>query len=137
MTVQETVYHIGPEFRNVMPNIVDEYFEIYGPLVSKKQFGKLYELAMAYMICHKLKLAGYGESSEAGSNSKTAGMSIGGMFGISSISDGGTSISFNGNQGNLLTTNAEYALTLYGSQFLQLARMAIVPIRIVGGNYDA
>ena len=137
MTVLDSVFRIGPEFNNVSPEIIEEYAEIFAPLVSKKQFGKLYDLALAYMVCHKLKLAGYGDSIDAGGGSSgSSAMSMSGMFGVSSISDGGTSISFNSNQGNLLTTNAEYTLTLYGSQYLQLARVAIVPIRIVGGRYD-
>ena len=95
-------------------------------MVSKKQFGKLYEQAIAYLVCHKLKMAGHGENplGELGA--------IGIGFAVGSVSEGGSSVSFGANQSSNLAADAELGLTVYGVQFLQLRRMVIVPIHCSG-----
>ena len=97
------------------------------PLVSRKQFGNLYQHGLAYLVCHKLKLAGYGESlfGDIGGAANTD-------YSISSVSEGGSSISFGVSQGGNLTPDAELGLTSYGVQYLQLRRSVIVPIHVSG-----
>lgn len=95
-------------------------------MVSRKQFGKLYEQAIAYLVCHKLKMAGYGENPLGDMGA------IGIGFAVGSVSEGGSSISFGANQSSNLATDAELGLTAYGVQFLQLRRMVIVPIHCSG-----
>ena len=128
MTVVEMVRLIsGPEFESLSDAEIEQWDEFVSPFVSKKQFGKLYERAKALLICHKLKMAGYGE------NSLGALGSIGNSFVASSVSDGGSSISFANGGASNIAANAEYGMTVYGMQYLQLLRMCIVPINITRG----
>ena len=100
------------------------------PMVSRKQFGNLYEQALAYLVCHKLKMAGNGDNPLGDLGA------IGTGFAVGSVSEGGSSISFGANQSSNLATDAELGLTAYGVQFLQLRRMVIVPIHC-GGELDS
>ncbi len=129
MTVIETIRMFAPEYEDIEDEVLEKWIEAVEPMVSKKQFGKLYTTALAYMVCHKLKMAGYGENplGEVGA--------IGIGFAIGSVSEGGSSISFGASQSSNLADDAELALTVYGLQYLQLRRSVIVPIHISGGRY--
>lgn len=128
MTVIEIVRVIsGEEFRGIPDSTIEQWDEIVSPLVSRKQFGKLYDQAKALLICHKLKMAGLGEDA-LGSLGK-----IGNSFVASSVSDGGSSISFANGGASNIAVNAEYGMTVYGMQYLQLLRACIVPINISRG----
>lgn len=128
MTVIEMVRLISNgEFDDLSDAEILQWDEFISPFVSKKQFGKLYERAKALLICHKLKMAGYGE------NSLGALGSIGNSFVASSVSDGGSSISFANGGASNIAVNAEYGMTVYGMQYLQLLRACIVPINISRG----
>ena len=134
MTVIETIRVVGTEFADVSDEKLESYIEVYSPLVSKKQFGKLYELALAYVICHKMKMAGMGENILGGITGSSG--AIGASFTASSVSDGGTSISFASSGAGNTTTDMEWTLTVYGSQYLQLRKTLIVPIHVSGeGDY--
>ena len=128
MTVIDMVRLVsGDEFKGLTDEEIVQWDEFVSPFVSKQQFGKLYDRAKALLICHKLKMAGYGDSS-LGELGK-----IGNSFVASSVSDGGSSISFaNGGSANT-AINAEYGMTVYGMQYLQLLKACIVPINIVRG----
>ena len=67
---------------------------------------------------------GYGDSSFSGN--------IGDSLRVSSYSEGETSISFSTGQQTNLQPDAEYALTVYGLEFLTLRRNAIIPIISAG-----
>lgn len=125
-TAIEIVRMIGTEFATVEDTDLAKWIEICRPMVSKKQFGKLYEQALAYIVCHKLKMAGKGESplGELGT--------IGIGFAVGSVSEGGSSVSFGANQASNLAADAELGLTVYGVQFLQLKRVVIIPIHCSG-----
>lgn len=129
MTVIEMVRLLsGEEFANVDDDVIEQWDEFVTPLVSKKQFGKLYDRAKALLICHKMKMAGLGEDS-LGALGK-----VGVSFVASSVSDGGSSISYaNGGASGNIQMNAEYGFTVYGMQYLQLLKMVIVPINISRG----
>lgn len=115
---------IGGEFSEVPDEKLKLWIEICRPMVSRKQFGNLYEQALAFMVCHRMKLAGYGE------NPLGPLGSIGIGFALGSVSEGGSSVSFGAGQSSNITPNAELGLTVYGTQFLQLRRMCVVPIHI-------
>ncbi len=132
MEVVRLVYLFAKEFESIDADVIYAWIDVVAPMVSKKQFGKLYKQALAYMVCHKMKMAGYGEDVLGDSSSSLAALATG--FGISSISEGGSSISFNTSQGTNLTTDAELALTIYGLQFLQLRKTVIVPIHCGMGD---
>lgn len=113
---------VAGEFSDVETDKMEKWIEVVRPLVSKKQFGELYEHGLAYLACHKMKMAGLGTNplGELGT--------IGIGFAVGSVSEGGSSISFGANQSSNLVTDAELGLTAYGLQFLQLRRSVIVPI---------
>ena len=129
MTVVEMVRLISNgEFDGVSDAEIEQWDEFVSPLVSKKQFGKLYDHAKALLICHKLTMAGMNDSA-LGELGK-----IGNSFVASSVSDGGSSISYaNGGASGNIQMNAEYGFTVYGMQYLQLLKSVIVPITINRG----
>lgn len=128
MTAIEIIRLIGAEFIDIDDETASKWVEVIKPMVSRKQFGNLYEQAVAYLVCHKLKMAGYGQNPLG----DTIG-SIGSLgFSIGSVSEGGTSVSFGANQSSNLVTDAELGLTVYGLQYLTLRRLVIVPIRCSG-----
>lgn len=122
MTANEIVRLIGKEFVTLSDGEIGAWIDMIRPMVSRKQFGNLYEKALAYLVCHKLKVSGYGEKPLG----DIGGMNIG--FAVSSVSEGGSSISFGTSQSGNLSPDAELGLTIYGTQYLQLRRMCIVPI---------
>ena len=127
MTALEMIRVIGTEFADVTDNVLEQWIEIVKPMVSKKQFGKLYEQGLAFLVCHRLKMAGYGKNPLGDEFSMS---SLG--FGVSSVSEGGSSISFGASQSSNLSPDAELALTSYGTEYLSIRRMVIVPIHVSG-----
>lgn len=127
MSDTEVIRLIGPEFKDVEDDELSKWIELVQPMVSKKLFGDLYEQAVAYLVCHKLKIAGKGENPLGDIGS------IGSLgFSIGSVSEGGTSVSFGASQSSNLANDAELALTTYGLQFLSIRKMVIIPIRCSG-----
>lgn len=126
MTVLELIRLYAAEYENVADEMLEKWIEAVKPWVSKKQFGKLYNTALAYLVCHKLKLAGYGDNPLG----ELGGIGVG--FAVGSVSEGGSSISFGASQSSNLTDDAELGLTVYGLQYLQLRRSVIVPIHCSG-----
>ena len=128
MKAIEIIRLIATEFEFVDNDTIGKWIEIVRPMVSKKQFGDLYEQALAYLVCHKLKMAGQGVNPLGDQIGNIGAMG----FAVGSVSEGGSSISFGANQSSNLANDAELALTAYGLQFLQLRRMVIVPIHCSG-----
>ena len=126
MTALEIIRAVGREFANVPDDQIEMYIDIVRPMVSKKRFGDLYEHGLAYLVMHKMKMAGYGDNPLG-----TMG-TIGIGFSLSSVSEGGSSISFGANQSSNLAKDSELTLTSYGLQFLSIRRMVIVPIHCSG-----
>ena len=126
MTAIEIIKLVGTEFAGETDDKLNQWIELVRPMVSRKQFGNLYEQAIAFLVCHKLKMAGNGQNplGELGA--------IGIGFAVGSVSEGGSSVSFGANQSSNLATDAELALTSYGLQYLSLRRMVIVPIHCSG-----
>lgn len=126
MEAIEIIRLAGKEFAGIGNADLEKWIELTRPMVSRKQFGKLYEQALAYLVCHKLKMAGYGDNplGELGA--------IGTGFAVGSVSEGGSSISFGANQASNLAADAELGLTNYGVQYLQIRRSVIVPIHCSG-----
>ena len=127
MTVAEMVQYIGGgEFNNTSPEEIKFWDDFVSPMLSKKRLGSLYNQAKALLICHKLALSGKAE------NGLGALGQVKNSYTATSVSDGGTSISFASVGAGNLAANAEYGMTVYGTQYLQLLRMAIVPIMCSG-----
>lgn len=127
MDAKEMIRLIGSEFSGVTDKEIDQWIEFVRPMVSRKQFGKLYNQAIAYLVCHTMKMNGLGESPLGGGIGD-----VGSSMAVASVSDGGTSISFNSGAGQFTFVDAELTLTRYGIQFLQLRKLCIVPIHISG-----
>lgn len=126
LTVIDIIRLVGTEFVDVPDAKLNQWIELAKPMVSKKQFGKMYDQALAYLVCHKMKLCGLG-SNPLGEIGK-----IGVGFSVGSVSEGSTSVSFGATQSSNLATDAELGLTTYGLQFLQLRRHVIIPIHCGG-----
>lgn len=127
MTTLEHIRLYGTEFKDIIDETVYKWIEVVKPMVSKKQFGKLYESALAYLVCHKMKMAGLGNNPLGDIGE------IGVGFALSSVSEGGSSISFGANQSSNLAPDAELTLTSYGLQYLHIRRSVIMPIMSSGG----
>jgi len=127
MTVIEMVRMLGGgEFDKLTDEQIEVWDKFVTPFVSKKQFGDLYDHAKALLICHKMAMTGLGENS-LGELGKVKN-----SFAASSVSDGGSSISFASSGPGNLSKNAELAMTIYGLQYLQLIQTRIMPIRVSG-----
>jgi hypothetical protein len=114
------------EFSEVSDDDVNVFISLAKPLISKKRFGKRYEQGLAYLTAHKMKMNGLGTQIGSGT--------IGDTIGLSSVSEGEASISFSNNQVGNTSADAEYGLTVYGMQFLQLRRSCIITIVSSGVN---
>lgn len=120
---------VASEFAGVDNKTVKSWMELTAPLVSRKKFKNLYDQSLALLTAHRMKLSGaYEAASEEGGSSIG---SIADSLRVASYSEGSTSISFN-NSVSALTNDAELALTVYGTQYLTLRRMVIMPITSAG-----
>ena len=102
---------------------VKSFISLYADQISEKRFGASYQKALAYLTAHKLKMNGYGDTGTG---------SIADSLRVGSYSEGETSISYTTGQQTNLQVDAEYALTVYGLEFLTLRRNAIIPIVSAG-----
>lgn len=123
MTVIEIFRLVATEFKDLDDEKVMAWSELTAPLISKKVFGKLYDQALALLTAHRLKMAGYGDSTYG---------TVGDTLRIGSYSEGETSVSFTVNQGTNLLVDAELSLTPYGLEYLSLRRLVVIPIRSAG-----
>ena len=110
---------VAKEFAGMEDEEVRKHMELYSMQISKKRFGCTYEQALAYLTAHKLKMNGYGNAENG---------TIADALRVGSYSEGETSISYTTNQQTNLQVDAEYALTVYGLEFLTLKRNTIIPI---------
>lgn len=102
---------------------VNSFLQLYSDQISEKRFGSSYQKALAYLTAHKLKMNGYGNTEN--------GM-IADSLRVGSYSEGETSITYTTNQQSNLQADAEYALTVYGLEFLTLRRNVVIPIISAG-----
>ena len=123
MTAIQMIRLLAPEFANETDEMLNQWVEMFAPLISKKVFGKLYNQALALLIAHKLKLAGFG-SNEYGSVAEA--------MRLSSVSEGDSTISFNAAQSPTIDADAEYLLTSYGVQFNDIKHRVMVHVHCGG-----
>jgi hypothetical protein len=122
MTLLEEFRLIAPEFVDVPDDVVNFWLEQSKIIIAKKPFRKAYKLALILLTAHQMKLQGLGNGTEPmfGSISK--------IIGVSSFSEGDSSVSFGGATHNLIGVDAEYGLTIYGVKYLTLRRRYIIPL---------
>lgn len=123
MTAIEIFRMVATEFAGTNDSDVEKWLELTAPLISKKRFGKLYEQAHALLTAHRMKMAGYGDSSYG---------TVGDTLRVGNYSEGDTSIGFTTSQANNLLADGELSLTPYGLEYLSLRRLVIIPIRSAG-----
>ena len=123
MTAIEIFRLIATEFKTVPDESLEKWLELTAPYISKRRFGRLYDQALALPTAHRMKMAGYGDSSYG---------TVGDTLRVGSFSEGETSIGFTTNQATNLLADGELALTPYGLEYLSLRRMVIIPIRSAG-----
>lgn len=129
MTELEVFRAVAPEFQDVDDDKVCTWIELTKPLCGKRVFGKMWAQAVALLTAHRMKMAGYPLDSQGVASTGPGSVSAG--FGVASYAEGSTSVSFN--NANINTgTDAEYALTTYGMQYLQLRRGHVMTIRSAG-----
>ena len=102
---------------------VKTFVDLYADQISERRFGSSYQKAISYLTAHKLKMNGYGDAGTG---------TIADSLRVTSYSEGETSISYSTGQQTNLQVDAEYALTVYGLEFLTLRRNAIIPIVSAG-----
>lgn len=126
MEAFEIIRIVMKEFDSVPDDEVKVFLELAEPLISRKKYGKVYQQALAYLTAHKMKLGGLGKQIGTGT--------IGDTIGLSSVSEGETSVSFSNSQSSNTSSDAEYGLTVYGMQFLQLRKKHVMTIISAGVN---
>jgi hypothetical protein len=121
---------VAAEFAAIADNTVEFWIELTRPLVSKKYFGRVYEQALALLTAHRMETAGVGATApDAGSGGLEDIGCSGIALKVASYSSGGESISFNsGTLTTPLATDAEYAQTTYGVQYLTLRDLYAISI---------
>lgn len=124
MDAFEIIRKTMDEFADVPDYTVQTFISLAEPLISKKRFRKLYPQALAYLAAHKMKMSGLGKTIGTGT--------IGDTIGLSSVSEGETSVSFSNNQAGNTATDSEFGLTVYGMQYLNLRKRCIVTIVSAG-----
>lgn len=126
MTAIDIIRLVASEFSGIPDEKLSQWIEIARPMVSRKQFGNLYEQGLAYLVCHMMKMSGLGDNPLGDLGTVGVGFAIG------SVSEGGSSISFGASQSSNLAADAELGLTAYGVHYLQIRRSVIVPIHVSG-----
>lgn len=119
---------VAAEFSTVQDDTVEGWLELTAPMVSRKRFGKLYSQALALLAAHRMKLSGSYDA--AGENGPSIG-SLADTLRVASYTEGSTSVSFNSSV-SLASNDAELTLTGYGTQYLTLRNMVIMPITSAG-----
>jgi len=106
MTAEQIIQTICPELSD-SPSL-SQYIQIARESLSSRFFGKLYEQAVAYKACHLFVLT---KPSELNQMTEASGGSI------SSLQEGGISLSFNSTN-----SDKELSSTKYGRMLLDLIR---------------
>lgn len=130
MEILDIIRLVAPEFDNLGDNEVNAWIELAKPFVSKDKFREFYNQAVAYLVCHRLTVAGLAESADNGEMGMLTTLANS-TYGIGSISAGSSSISFtNSGASTTQDMDAEFMHTKYGIQYVTIRKLCIVPITI-------
>ena len=125
MTVAETILLIAPEL-NTHKDDITAWISMAEPYVSKKQYGKLYDQALANLTAHMMTMAGLGDDTYG---------AAGETMRLASVSEGNTSVSFNTSLIDPTKADAELNATKYGMQYRRIRSMCIFPAVNAGVLY--
>lgn len=124
---------VAPEYEGMGEDKLRIWVELAEPYVSERVYGKFYHQALAYLTAHKLSLNVPVKKEEENSTIST---SVKDTMNVASFTEGSTSISFNNpstsSNGGTSSADAEYLLTSYGLQFLDIGKRCVLPIAISG-----
>lgn len=81
--ITKIVKMVGAEFKGASDEDIKFWIELQAPVISRKKFGADYNLALALLTCHAMKMAGSGDDS-LGTIANTGR--------LASVSEGGVSI---------------------------------------------
>lgn len=111
--VLATIRIVGLEFSEVTDDEILRWIPLCKSYVAKSKFADDYYQALSLIVCHRMKMAGYGDTS-LGSLAETAR--------LSGISEGGVSVSFAATPSTAGSgdPDAEFRMTTYGLQYLTL-----------------
>lgn len=118
-----------PEFKKVEDSTINHFLESSALVVSKKAWGKLYNLGLFAYTAHRLAIKGFLNVGLDGSPIFSNGENF---KSVSSKTAGGLSIGYSSQ--NTATGNAsDYDLssTSYGQEYLRLRRL-ITPVGVIG-----
>lgn len=119
MTILEVFRLIAPEFADVTDEVVQANIDLYADMISKKNFGRFYERAVAFYTAHNMALANIVSAEGSSGSSITAGAIIREKEGDleRQYSEGGSSTDL-------------FDKTLYGRQYQSLLRLCVVPVTV-------
>ena len=123
---------VAQEFDELSDRVVEQWICLSVPMVSKRKFGPLYEQALALLAAHRMKLSGIGADPSEDPLAEVNKIGVNTLMRVGSYSEGSTSIGLNSSLGQLTALDADLGLTTYGSQYLSLRRMRIIPITSAG-----
>lgn len=123
---------VAAEFESVLDADVLQWIELTEPLISKRRFGRLYHQALALLVAHRMKMANVGVPVDDDPLTDIGAVSVGNLMRVASYSEGETSVSFGNSAGQYSDADAEFALTPYGIQYLNLRKRRIIPIISAG-----
>ena len=118
MTILEIFRVIAPEFANVTDEVVQANIDVYADMISRANFGKFYERAVAFYTAHNMALTKMMTSS---------GSSSADVIGGAVIREKEGDLEKQYSEGK--TTNDLLDKTIYGKQYLNLTGI-IVPVTI-------
>lgn len=61
--ITKIVKMVGTEFKAMPDEDISFWIGLQAPVISQKKFGADYNLAVALLVCHAMKMAGNGDSS--------------------------------------------------------------------------
>ncbi len=123
---------LATEFADVEDNTLDQWLSLTAPLVNKRKFGKVWAQALALLTAHRMKLAAVGQDPKDDPMADVGKILTGSSMRVSSYSEGSVSMSFSSNAPQLAALNAEYGMTQYGVQYLNLLRTRVMSITSAG-----
>ncbi len=130
MSSIEIIRLVAPEFESISDDQLALWVSLAEPYINKEKFGKFYEQALAYLVCHMMTTAGLADTTDQGELGMLTSLATS-TYGIGSISAGSSSISFtNGGATGAVDADAEFLRTKYGIQYVTLRKLCIIPITI-------
>lgn len=125
MTQLEMFRKIAPEFQQISDDEVQGMLDLVGDILSKKQFGKMYDRAVALLAAHQFTLQTLiaNDENAGAATLLTSGALVSEREGDLQRSYGGMASSSSGDDMDSLLKK-----TVYGLQFLTLRSMCIVPV---------